>query len=334
MTDIIDARRRPCAVVTGASAGVGRATALELASRGFDLGLVARDLDGLTDVARAAERRGCRAVPLPCDVADAAALADAADKAAARFGGIDVWVNCAMATVFAPVDEITPEEFRRVTEVTYLGQVNGTLAALRHMRRRDQGSIVQVGSALAYRSIPLQSAYCAAKHAVVGFTESLRTELLHEKSGIRVSMVHLPAVNTPQFAWARARMGYAPRPAGRPVQPEVAGRAIAEVAVHPRRELYLGRMTVAAILAEALLPSAADRLAVGSWDGQLTGRPLPDREGNLFEPVRDVPRERGPFAEEARPSALRISGTKSRAGLLLGVAALVALAATAARARG
>jgi NAD(P)-dependent dehydrogenase (short-subunit alcohol dehydrogenase family) len=326
--------QRPVAVVTGASAGVGRATALALAERGFDLGLVARDPDGLGEAARAVEGRGGRAVPLSCDVVDAAGLRDAADEVAARFGGIDVWVNNAMATVFAPVDDITPEEFRRVTEVTYLGQVHGTLAALRHMRPRDRGTIVQVGSALAYRGIPLQSAYCAAKHAVVGFTESLRTELLHERSRIRLCQVHLPAVNTPQFAWSRAKMGVAPRPAGQPVAPEVAGRAIAEVAVRPRREVYLGGGTVQAILGDAALPGFADRVAAGAWDGQLTDVPIPDREGNLFAPVTGVRRDRGPFADDARQRALRVSAREARVGLALAAGAVLALTAALARASG
>lgn len=326
--------QRPVAVVTGASAGVGRATAVELSARGFDVGLVARDPAGLDEAAGAVERLGGRAIALPCDVADAAGLEDAADRVAARFGGIDVWVNSAMATVFARVDDTTPEEFRRVTEVTYLGQVHGTLAALRHMRPRDRGTIVQVGSALAYRGIPLQSAYCAAKHAIVGFTESLRTELLHEQSRIRLSMVHLPAVNTPQFAWSRAKMGVAPRPAGRPVAPEVAGRAIAEAAIRPRREVYLGGGTVKAILGDAALPGLADRVAAGAWDGQLTDVPMPDREGNLFAPVAGVRRDRGPFVEDASPRALRVSARETRVGLALGAAAVLALTAALARAAG
>ncbi|TPE50254.1 SDR family oxidoreductase [Amaricoccus solimangrovi] len=325
-------RRRPSAVVTGASAGVGRATALALAARGYEVGLIARDEEGLREVADGVEALGARALVLPCDVADAAAVRAAADRVAEQFGGIDAWVNSAMATVFARVDDITPEEFRRVTEVTYLGQVNGTLAALAHMRPADRGTIVQVGSALAYRSIPLQSAYCAAKHAVVGFTKSLRTELLSEGSGIRVAMVHLPAVNTPQFAWARAKMGVRPRPAGRPVAPEVAGRAIAEAAAHPRPEIYLGRSTVMAILGDAALPGLADHVAAGAWEGQLTDTPLPEREGNLFAPVSGVRRDRGPFAEEAGDWAPRVSARATRIGLMLGAAALFGLTAAVARA--
>lgn len=318
---------KPCAVVTGASAGVGRAVALELAAAGFDVGLVARNPDALAEVARAVERRGVRALALPCDVSDAAALEAAADRAAAAFGKIDIWINSAMVTVFATFDEVTAEEFARVTEVTYLGQVNGTRAALRHMRPRDRGTIVQVGSALAYRSIPLQSAYCGAKHAIVGFTESVRTELMHESSRIQVAMVHLPAVNTPQFAWARARIGVAPRPAGRPVTPEVAARGIVSAALNPRREIYLGWSTAEAILGNAAAPSLGDRMAVGSWEGQLTRTSLPERAGNLFEPVVGVRRDRGPFADEARNHALRTSGRQARGALALLAAAGVGLAA-------
>jgi NAD(P)-dependent dehydrogenase (short-subunit alcohol dehydrogenase family) len=313
---------------------VGRAAALALAARGFDVGLIARHRESLEEVARAVERLGRRGLPLPCDVADPDAVDAAADRAAAELGGIDAWVNNAMVTVFARFGDITPEEFRRVTEVTYHGQVWGTQAALRHMRPRNRGVIVQVGSALAYRSIPLQSAYCGAKHAVVGFTDSLRTELMHEGSRIRIAMVHLPAVNTPQFAWARAKMGAAPRPASRPVAPEVAGRAIAEAALNPRREIYVGMSTAQAVLGNAALPSLGDVMAERTWETQLTDRPLPERPGNLFEPVTDVPRDRGPFTEDASPSAIRSSGLQARTALALGAAACVGLLAAVAHAAG
>ena len=193
-------------VVTGASAGVGRAVARAFAARGWTVALIARGHDGLEGARREVEEAGGKALVLPADVADARALEQAADRTVEAFGRIDVWVNNAMATIFAPAEQIRPEEYRRVTEVTYLGQVHGTLAALRHMRRQGGGTVVQVGSALAYRSIPLQSAYCAAKAAARGFTDSLRSELIHENSPIRLTMVHLPAVNTPQFDWARSRL--------------------------------------------------------------------------------------------------------------------------------
>ncbi|EFH13396.1 SDR family oxidoreductase, partial [Teichococcus cervicalis] len=201
-------------VVTGASAGVGRATALRLAREGWRVGLIARDQAALQALAAEIRAAGGIALPLPCDVAEASSVFAAAERAERELGPVEAWVNNAMVTIFAPVAELTPEEFRRVTEVTYLGTVHGSMAALRLMRPRGRGVLLQVGSALAYRGIPLQSAYCGAKHAIVGFTDSLRAELRHEGSGIAVTEVHLPAVNTPQFGWARTRLARAPRPAG------------------------------------------------------------------------------------------------------------------------
>ncbi len=325
---------RRVAVVTGASAGVGRAAALALADRGFDLGLIARDREGLVSVCRDAEAWGVRALALPCDIAHPEEVDKVADEAAQRLGGIDVWVNCAMVTIFARVRDIKPEEFKRVTDVTYLGQVYGTQAALRHMRPRDRGVIVQVGSALAYRSIPLQSAYCAAKHAVLGFTESLRTELMHEGSGIELTTVHLPAVNTPQFRWSRNKMGAEPRPAGQPVAPEVAGRAIADAAINPRREIYLGWSTVKAILGNMVLPHYGDRKAEETWEGQMTEAPVDARPGNLFDPVTDVPRDRGPFTDDAEASAVAVSALSARLGVAAGLGVGLLLLTKAAFAAG
>ena len=228
------------AVITGASAGIGRATAIAFARDGWDVALIARGEDGLDSAADEVRSTGRRALVLPLDVADAAALEQAAQTVEDQLGPIDVWVNDAMELVFAPVDEITPDEFRRVTEVNYLGFVNGTLAALKRMKTRDPGVIIQVGSALAYRSIPLQSAYCATSTRSSGFTDSLRCELIHDRSNVRVTVVHMPAVNTPQFGFVRSRLPNKAQPVPPIFEPEVAARAILHSAKHPRRELFVG----------------------------------------------------------------------------------------------
>jgi short-subunit dehydrogenase len=257
MTDEVAARRGPAggkrddapvAVVTGASAGVGRALARALAQRGFRLGLLARGHDGLAGARRDVEALGAEAIVCPVDVADASAVEAAADSVVERWGRIDLWINNAMATVFSPIEHMTADEFRRVTEVTYLGQVHGTLAALKHMRPRDRGTIVQVGSALSYRAIPLQSAYCAAKFAVRGFTDSLRSELIHAKSRIRLTMVQLPAVNTPQFDWARNRLPRRLRPVAPIFQPEAVAARILQAARDAPREMWVGLPSVRAIV--------------------------------------------------------------------------------------
>ena len=284
-------------VVTGASAGIGRALVRILATRGARLGLVARGVERLDETAREAERLGGRALSIPADVADAGALEEAARRTEAEFGPLDVWVNNAMASVFSPIGEMTPEQYRRVTDVTYLGYVYGTQAALRRMMARDRGTIVQVSSALAFRGIPIQSAYCAAKHAILGFTDSLRCELLHEKSRVRVTMVHLPAVNTPQFDWVLNRLPGRPAPPDPLLQPEVAARAIAFAIDHPRRDLYVGDTTVKALWAQRLIPGLFDRyLARTAWEGQMSaGEPDdPARASNLWAPGR------GPWAAHGR----------------------------------
>src|SRR5262249_50312901 len=245
--------------VTGASAGVGRATARAFAREGADVGLIARGRERLEAAKHEIEATGRRAVVAEADVADSNQVESAAELIEDELGPIDVWVNNAMATVFAPVSDTTPEEFRRATEVTYLGSVWGTMSALRRMRARDDGVIVQVGSALAYRGIPLQGAYCGAKHALQGFLESLRTELLHEGSNVRVTMVQLPALNTPQFTWSRAKLPHSPQPVPPIFQPEVAADAIVWAASHPRREVMVGWPTVKAIVGNAVAPSVADR---------------------------------------------------------------------------
>lgn len=274
-------------VITGAGAGVGRAVATEFARNGCDVALLSRDKDRLEYAAAELRRFGVRALPVPTDVADSEAVETAADQVERELGPIDTWVNVAMATVFAPVSQLTAAEFQRGTNVTYLGQVHGTMAALRRMRQRNRGSIVNVGSALAYRSVPLQSIYCGAKFAIRGFTDTLRSELIHDKLDITLTMVDLPAVNTPQFDWARNKMGRKAQPVPPIFQPEVAARAIYFGATHPRRQIWVGFPTVGAILANRIAPGLIDRyLAKAGYSGQLTDVPEPaNRPDNLFEPV-------------------------------------------------
>lgn len=243
-------------VITGASAGLGRAVAREFGRHKAKIGLLARGIAGLEATKREIEDLGGTALILPTDVADSAAVEQAAASVEAQLGPIDIWVNNAMASVFSPVKEMKPEEYKRVTEVTYLGVVYGTLAALKRMLRRDRGTIIQVGSALAYRSIPLQSAYCAAKHAIAGFTDSLRCELIHDKSKVRITMVQMPALNTPQFGWVKSRLTHKAKPVPPIFQPEVGARAIYGAAHHWRRELYVGWPTVEAIVANKLAGNA------------------------------------------------------------------------------
>ncbi|WP_149182949.1 SDR family oxidoreductase [Streptomyces sp. TRM49041] len=275
-------------VITGASGGVGRATAREFARRGARIGLVARGRTGLEAAAREVEEEGGEALVLPTDVADRDQVQAAAAAVDEAFGPVDVWVNAAMTSVFAPFTDIGPDEFRRVTEVTYLGYVHGTEAALDRMLPRDRGTIVQVGSALGYRSIPLQSAYCGAKHAVNGFTSSVRTELMHNGSNVRVTVVQMPALNTPQFSWVLSRLPRHPQPVPPIYQPEVAARAVVYAADHPRRkQYYTGGSTVATILANRIAPGLLDRyLARSAYDSQQTHDEVPpDRPHNLWEPL-------------------------------------------------
>ncbi len=317
-------------VVTGASAGVGRAAVRAFAERGYDVGLVARGLDGLEGARREVQAAGRRALAVPCDVADAAAVDAAAARVESELGPIDVWVNNAMVSVFAPVVETTPEEYRRVTEVTYLGYVHGTLSALRRMRTRDRGVIVQVGSALAVRSIPLQSAYCAAKHAVHGFTESLRSELIHDRSNVHVTEVQMPALNTPQFAWSRAKLPNKPMPVPPIFQPEVAAEAIVFAAEHRRREILVGWPVVKAIAGEKLAPGFADRyLAEHAYDGQQTDEPIErERRDNLYEPLTGDAGAHGTFDNSARSMSLGFELEKRRP-LLIAAASFLAVAGVA-----
>jgi NAD(P)-dependent dehydrogenase (short-subunit alcohol dehydrogenase family) len=323
--------KSPVVVITGASAGVGRATAREFARRGARLGLIARGHDGLEATRREVEGLGGQALVLPGDVADAARVEEAAGLVEDRLGPIDVWINNAMASVFSPVKEMEADEYRRVSDVTYLGVVHGTLAALRRMLPRDRGTIVQVGSALAYRAIPLQSAYCAAKHAVAGFTESLRTELLHDGSRVHVTTVHLPALNTPQFDWVKSRLPRRAQPVPPIFQPEVAARAIVWAAHQRRREVWVGGPTVRAILADRLAPGYADRqLARTGYDAQQTDEPAdPARPHNLWRPLAGDHGAHGRFDDRAADRSAQLWATRHRRSVALaglGAAALAALA--------
>lgn len=324
-------------VVTGASAGVGRATVRALAKRGAHIALLARGRAGLEAARREVEELGGCALVIPTDVADADAVEAAAARTEAEFGPIDVWVNVAMASVFSPVREMKPEEYRRVTEVTYLGYVYGTLAALKRMLPRDRGVIIQVGSALAYRGIPLQSAYCAAKHAIQGFMDSLRTELLHDGSNVRATMIQMPALNTPQFRWVKSRLPNQAQPVPPIFQPEVAAEAILFCIDNPRREMYVGWPTVQAIVGNKIAPAVADwYLARNGFQSQQTDEPRPpDRPNNLWEPVDDTADHgaHGVFDARATDHSRQLRATEHR-GLLAvagAVAAGLALAAFASR---
>lgn len=316
-------------VITGASAGVGRATVREFARQGAHIGLIARSRDGLEGARREVEAAGGRALVIPTDVA----LSDQVESAAAAvermFGPIDVWVNNAMVSVLSPAIEVTPEEFKRVTDVTYLGYVYGTLAALRRMKPRDRGVIVQVGSALAYRSIPLQSAYCGAKHAVQGFVNSLRSELIHDGSHVHITTVQLPAVNTPQFSWIKSRMPRHPQPVPPIYQPEVIARAIYWAARHRRREVSVGWPTVKAIVGNKFIPGLLDHyLAWVGYESQQTTQPIdPDRPNNLLRPLSGDYGAHGRFDAGARDESLQFLLNRHRT--LLGVAAVGMAAAYA-----
>ena len=320
------------AVVTGASAGIGRATAVEFARHGWRVALLARGIDGLEAARREVEDAGGEALVVETDVADLAQVEAAATRVESEWGPIDAWVNKAMATIFSRFLDVSPEDFRRATEVTYLGAVWGTRAALSRMKPRDRGVIVQVGSALAYRSIPLQSAYCGAKSALRGFTDSIRSELIHERSGVHVTMVQLSAFNTPQFEWARTTLGCRPKPMGKIFQPEVAARAIHWAATHRRRELWVGWPAAKAILGTRVVPGLLDhRLAATAVDGQHTDEPLPpDRQDNLYTAVAGDHGAHGRFDAMAVASSAQAWWAMHR-GVATAVAAIaiatVALAA-------
>jgi short-subunit dehydrogenase len=312
------------AAVTGASAGAGRAIAEHLARAGCAVGLIARDPEPLAATAAELEAQGARCVAAPADVADFAQLSAAADAIEAALGPIDIWVNDAMLTVFSPVERIAVDEFRRVTDVTYLGAVNGSLIALARMRPRGRGHIVQIGSALAYRGIPLQAAYCGAKHGIRGFTAALRTELIYEHSPIRLSIIELPAMNTPQFDWARTHIPHAPRPMGKIYQPEVAAVAVERALMTGAREYCVGKTTVMTVLGNAVAPAWLDNyLARTAYTGQQTDQPTrQEGTGNLFNPIGPPHATHGSFGSHAAPHAL-IIGSQTVRTLTIVVGALV-----------
>ena len=311
-------------VITGASAGIGRATARAFGKRRARVGLIARERDGLEAAKREIESSGGEAIVLPLDVADHDAVERAAGEVENTFGPIDIWINNAMLSVFSPIMEMQPAEYKRVTDVTYLGYVWGTLAALRRMKPRDHGAIVQVGSALAYRGIPLQSAYCAAKHAIQGFHDSLLTELIHDKSNVRVVMVQMPAVNTPQFRWVKSRLPRKAQPVPPIFQPEVAAEAIVWAAYSGRREINVGWPTTKAVVGNNFAPGYADRyLAKNGYEAQMIDEPEdPNRANNLWEPLPGDPGAHGVFDDRARAISIELELNKRRGWIMAGVAAL------------
>ncbi|MBK3868657.1 SDR family NAD(P)-dependent oxidoreductase [Pseudomonas stutzeri] len=324
------------AVICGGTAGVGRATAHAFAQAGFRIAVIARGEEALADTLGELETKGTMALAISADVADAEAIDKAAERIEAELGPIEIWVNAAMATVFGPVNKTSAAEYKRVTEVTYLGFVHGTLAALRYMESRNRGTIVQVGSALSYRAIPLQSAYCAAKFAIRGFTDSLRCELIHTNSRVRLTMVQLPAHNTPQFDWSRNKMQKRPQPVPPIHTPEVAARAIVRAATDAPRELWLGRASLQAIIGNMFMPGLLDRMmAKQAWSGQMTDEPADaDQPDNLFQPVKGLHRLEGRFGDQAKDKALGLSsetvGKLAAGGLavvvVIAVAVIIAIA--------
>jgi NAD(P)-dependent dehydrogenase (short-subunit alcohol dehydrogenase family) len=321
---------REVVVITGASAGIGRAVAQAFAKRGARIGLIARGRAGLEAARRDVESLGGEAIVLPLDVSDADAIERAASTVEERFGPIDIWINNAMLSVFSPIMEMTADDYRRVTDVTYHGYVWGTLAALRRMKPRDRGAIVQVGSALAYRGIPLQSAYCAAKHAVQGFHDSLLCELKHDGSNVRVVMVQMPAVNTPQFRWVKSRLPRKAQPVPPIFQPEVAAEAIVWAAYSGRREINVGWPTTKAVIGNNIAPQYADHvLSQFGYDGQMIDEPEdPNRPDNLWNPVDDF-RDHGAhgvFDAQAKNMSIELELNKRRVPVLAAAVTIVGAA--------
>ncbi|MFZ0690819.1 MAG: SDR family oxidoreductase [Acidobacteriaceae bacterium] len=316
----------PTVVVTGASAGLGRAIAHAFAEKKSRVGLIARDRDALDRTAEEVERLGGKSAVVAADVSDDAAVESAAAAIEERLGPIDVWVNNAMVSVFSPVREMEAKEYRRVTEVNYLGCVHGTLAALRRMLPRDCGCIIQIGSALAFRSIPLQSAYCASKHAIVGFTDSLRCELYHDNSNVKLTVVHMPAMNTPQFTWVKSRLSRLPQPVPPIYEPEVGARMVVHAALSPspRREYWVGGSTVKAILGQKVAPGLLDAyLGRTGYDAQQREEEdSPDRPYNLWRPVTNGFETHGPFDKQSRPFSLEAQFSRHRVWFALGLGVL------------
>lgn len=316
-------------VITGASAGVGRACVRAFADKGYDIALIARGIEGLEGARKEVEDRNRKAAYYSLDLADADAIEAATEKIEQDLGPISIWVNNAMNSVFSPIKEMTPEDYKRVTEVTYLGQVYSALSALKRMQQRDKGSIVFVGSALAYRGIPLQSAYCAAKHAIEGFYDSLRTELMHDKSNVKISIVQLPALNTTQFGFVKSRLPNKPQPMGTIYQPEVAADAIFYAAHNERREIMVGWSTLKAIIGNKIAPWYADRvLAKSAFKGQQTDEPEnPNRKHNLWEPIPGDHGAHGNFGKKAKSFSMELWLTKHRSYVYIVLCTIVALIA-------
>ncbi|HWE02224.1 MAG TPA: SDR family oxidoreductase [Tepidisphaeraceae bacterium] len=309
------------AVVTGASGGVGRATVRMLGERGARVVLLARGREGLEGAKRDVESRGGKALVVPTDVSQFDQVQAAADAAEREFGPIDLWINNAMVSMYSPFMKMTPEEFRHIVDVTFLGNVHGTRCALQRMLPRNSGVIIQVGSALAFRSIPLQSAYCASKHAIQGFTESVRSELIHQGSDVRVSVVNMPALNTTQFVWTKNKMPHKARPTGTIFQPEVAAKAILFAVEHNRREVMVGYTTVEATLGEKVIPGLLDHyLAKAAWEGSMLPEPAdPNQPDNFWRPLPGDHGSHGPFDDTACRFSAQLWATEHRAGLLGGL---------------
>ena len=329
-TERLSGARAPVVVITGASAGVGRATAIRFAREGARIGLLARGRAGLDGAKADVERAGGQAIAIPTDVADADAVEAAAKAIEQAFGPIDIWINVAMASVFSPVKQMEAHEYKRVTDVTYLGQVYGTQSALKRMLPRDSGKVILVGSALAYRGIPLQSAYCGAKHAIQGFADSLRAELLHDKSKVTLTMVQMPALNTPQFSWVKSRLPKKAQPVPPIYQPEVAAEAIYFASKNPRREIFVGFPTYEAVLGNKVAPEVGDwYLAKTGFASQQTNQSEdPDRPNNLYQPVDDDDDHgaHGTFDSKAHSSSFMLEATMHRnvIGVMAGALAIAA----------